>query len=165
MVASSHPVSYSDTCCYALFLLLVSWGVIFSEEMPLHTLLVWFICSFFAVIIIRVVFTRELQIHGYSMHPTLPPGCLISVVRFGWYSCFFSLNVGDVVSFLPDKDTKVIGGYDPNDDATFVKRIAWIDESGMLFVEGDARRASKHDSFDSNDFGLVPVSSVRGVWV
>ena len=133
--------------------------------MPLYMLCALVVLSFGFASFVREVLTREHRIEGQSMHPTLSHGCLIRVVHFEWYSCVFALKVGDVVSFLLDEGKKELGGYCRKEEMMLIKRITRIDENGMLFVEGDARRASKHDSFDSNDFGLVPVSSVRGVWV
>ena len=133
--------------------------------MPLHMLCALFVLSFGFASFVREALTREHQIEGHSMHPTLWHGCLIRVVHFESYSYVFALKVGDVVSFLLDDDKKELGGYCREEEMTLIKRITGIDENGMLFVEGDARRDSKHDSFDSNDFGLVSVSSVRGVWV
>lgn len=159
-----YLVNYSDIYFFVLFLLLVTWGVMLSKEMQLH-FGVLFVFSFWFSSFVRCASTRELRVDGYSMHPTLLPGCLIRVVRYELYSCVFSLKVGDVVSFFPDEKMNEICGYDPNDDVPFVKRITGIDESGMLFVEGDARRGTRFSSSDSNDFGLVDRNSVIGVWI
>mmetsp|Transcript_9595 Transcript_9595/g.22408 ORF Transcript_9595/g.22408 Transcript_9595/m.22408 type:complete len:185 (-) Transcript_9595:110-664(-) len=164
-VTHSHPVNHSDTCCFVLFLSLVALVVISSKGMPFYVVFVLFVLSYWFSCAIHCALTRELQVNGYSMYPTLVPGCLIRLVRYEWYRCFFSLKVGDVVLFFPDEKTKEFGGYDQNDDVLFVKRITGIDENGMLFVEGDARRGRKHYSFDSNDFGTVPSNSVIGVWI
>lgn len=91
-----------------------------------------------------LLFVRVVCVCGNSMYPTLKDGEFILVTRV---LDQFELKSGDIV--IADPPMSYHGEY-------VVKRIRDI-KDGSVFLLGDNR----DDSYDSREYGYIPVSSVK----
>ena len=148
-------------------LLLTAVGTVCMEACSMQQVgqLFLFACSVVATVCSAL--TREHLVVGYSMCDTLWPGCRVRMFCIGQYSSrWYPFKDGDVIAFVPDKRAKRAAGIDQGTNISFLKRITQIDDRGMFFVEGDARRGDDcFSSIDSNDFGAIDRGTVIGIWI
>jgi signal peptidase I len=97
------------------------------------------------------------HVDGRSMEPTLEPGQVLVVNRLA-YGFQLPLTNGYLFRWASPSPGEIIVFKSPIEDRVVVKRCSGIGARGAVFALGD----NGADSFDSRDYGFVPVDDVRG---